>query len=415
MKWSQYPALLSAACVLWSALGCTPPLAGSKDRPEAGLLGAEPPHSSTVVTADAGASEAGAAPLDAAVDAMAGSVPAASDAGAGDDDAAAPEDAPPGGAADVFNAIGPAWHGGGLIVAVGNDGRRMVSGDGKVWSGDQRDTSGNRDGPKALRAVAYGDHKVVAVGGGCAPTCTSRIVTFDGATWREEDASAGKGRLNGVAYGNGAWVAVGSSPPILRSTDGGRTWLPASKLAVPEGLRAVAFGQVGGQGTFVAVGDGYTRVSSTDGLTWSNLHASDGTAEGFRAVAIGNDVVVAVGGKTDAGRRMRSIDGIAWSDDLTGGPDLFSLVFVGGEFLAFSGAGDDTLHASTDGREWMTQQTTNAGSNVAGGLLQGNRFFVSRVSPSSIRISIDGYVWAQTPVMSMPGDSILNAFTIAGN
>jgi hypothetical protein len=306
-----------------------------------------------------------------------------------------------------------------LLLAVGNDGKRMVSLNGKIWMDEQRDTLGNRDGPTNLLAVAYGGGRVVAVGGGCVPTCAGRIVTFDGKDWHEVDASAATGRLTAVAYGNGAWVAVGSMPPALHSLDGGMTWAPAAKVAVPAGLRALAYGTVGTQPMFVAVGDGYTRVSSPDGITWSHLHASDGTNAAYRAVAIGNGVVVAAGGrpdsgKIDSGHLVRSLDGATWTDEMVGGPEMPSVVFADGKFFAFSGAGDDILQLSADGKEWLMQTTNGAGSNVAVGNLGVARFFLSRVAPSTIKFSTDGYTWGLSLRSSMPGDAILNAFVIAG-
>jgi hypothetical protein len=227
------------------------------------------------------------------------------------------------------------------------------------------------------------------------------------------------GKLTGVVYGNGAWVAVGNNPPALHSLDGGMTWTPAAKVAVPAGLRAVAYGTVGTQLMFVAVGDGYTRISSLDGVTWNHLHASDGTSAAFKSVAIGNGVVVAAGGrpdsgKIDSGHLIRSLDGITWTDEMVGGPEMPSVVYADGKFFAFSGAGDDILQISADGKEWLMQPTNGAGSNVAVGHLGITRFFVSRISPSTIKISTDGYTWGQSLRMSMPGDAILNAFVIAG-
>jgi hypothetical protein len=305
-----------------------------------------------------------------------------------------------------------------LIVAVGNDGRHMTSMNGKLWADDTRDTTGNRDGPKNLLAAAYANHQVVAVGGGCDPTCVGRIVIFDGRTWEDVDASAAKGRLTGVAYGGGAWVAVGSTPPVLRSTDG-KTWSVAAKAAVPAGLRAVTYGTVGTTPMFVAVGDGYTRVTSIDGMNWTHLVASNGTNEAFRAVAIGNGVVVAAGGRPDAGtvdsgRLIRSLDGINWTDQLASGPEMPNVVYVDGKFYAFSGSGDDILQISADGKEWLMQPTNGAGSNVAVGHLGITRFFLSRISPATVKISTDGYTWGATAAMSVPGDSIINAFVIAG-
>jgi photosystem II stability/assembly factor-like uncharacterized protein len=334
----------------------------------------------------------------------------AADAGAG-----AAQDA---GVLDAGTDGGPVWRAGQLVVAVGNDGQRMASINGKVWMGAMRDTNGNREGPKLLRAVAYANQRVVAVGGGCAPTCVGRILLFDGVDWRESDASLAKGRLTGVAYGNGAWIAVGSAPPILRSTDDGETWSAVSGGEVPDGLRAVTFGTVGGKAMFVAVGDGYTRASSTDGINWTSVPPGEALNESYRGVAIGNGIAVAVGGRTDGssagGHRVRSVDGVTWSDELVEGPDLPNVVFADGAFMAFSGAGDEQLFTSADGKTWSVHPTNGAGTNVATGLLDRQRFFVSRISPATIKISVDGFVWGSTAAMSMAGDAIINAFVIAG-
>jgi hypothetical protein len=305
-----------------------------------------------------------------------------------------------------------------LIVAVGNDGRHMTSLNGKIWMDDTRDTTGNRDGDRNLLAVAHANRQVVAVGGGCDPVCTGRIAVFDGRTWEDADASGARGRLTGIAYGNGAWVAVGSMPPVLRSTDG-KTWSSAAKVAVPAGLRAIAYGTVGTTPMFVAVGDGYTRVTSLDGMNWTHLVASDGSNGAFRSVAIGNGVVVTAGGRPDSGTRnsgrlLRSLDGINWTDELVTGPEMPSVVHVDGKFYAFSNAGDNILQISADGKEWLMQGTNGAGSNVAVGHLGITRFFLSRISPSTVKISTDGYTWGPTAAMSVPGDSIINAFVIAG-
>jgi hypothetical protein len=128
-------------------------------------------------------------------------------------------------------------------------------------------------------------------------------------------------------------------------------------------------------------------------------------------VAVGGK---ADGGKVESGRRIRSTDGATWTDEVVGGPDLPSVVFVDDSFMAFSGSGDDLMYVSSDGRAWAEQPTNGAGSNVAAGHLDAQRFFISRISPGTVKISIDGFVWGATAAMSMPGDAILNAFVIAG-
>jgi hypothetical protein len=323
------------------------------------------------------------------------------------------QDAP--GAGGVTEGGVSGWQGPPVVIAVGNDGRHAVSGDGIEWTDDVREAMGNRPcGPRSLRAAQYANGTVVAVGGGCNPDCEGRIVTFDGITWSEATLPPGQGRLDGVAHGKGVWVAVGAAGLVLRSADQGRSWVAAGGGAIPPGLRALAFGAVGGVEMFVAVGDGNTRLRSADGSTWTDLQPRGGDGEGLRAVAIGNGVVVAVGGNGSNGRRIRSADGVAWIDEILGGPELVSVVFANDRFLVFSGSGDNTLHVSADGKSWITQVTVNAGASVAAGLLGGARLFVSRIAPSTIRTSPDGITWT-TRVSSMQGDATINAFTFAGD
>jgi hypothetical protein len=338
----------------------------------------------------------------------------------GDGGAAAGEAA---GAAGSDGGDGRGWHGPLMVVAVGNDGRHMVSVDGTNWTADTRETMGNAEGPKLLRAVAYGNQVVVAVGGGCSPDCVARIVTFDGRSWTDAALPPGQGRLTGVAYGvvagQGWWVAVGDGGTVLRSPDDGRTWVPAP-VPGPSGLRAVAFGKVGATDMFVAAGDGYTRARSLDGATCTDVQPASGSSsssEGFRAVTIGGGFVVAVGtGRSNTGRRVRSADGIVWTDEANSSPDLLSVVYADDRFMAFSGSGDNAVYVSPDGAasSWMRQTTVNAGANVAAGVLAAGRLFVSRVSPSSIRISADGISWVAR-TQSRQGDSQINAFVFAGS
>lgn len=84
----------------------------------------------------------------------------------------------------------------------------------------------------------------------------------DGEEW--ETQSPGEGRaLLSVAYGNGAYVAVGEGGYAVRSTDA-RVW-EAVDTGVADDLRSVEFGA----GLFVAVGNrGWIRTSS-DGLAWT--------------------------------------------------------------------------------------------------------------------------------------------------
>ena len=98
-----------------------------------------------------------------------------------------------------------------------------------------------------------------------------------GNVWTHRPHAAGIPWLLGVAYGNGAHVAVGfyvgsGTQSILRSIDGGTTWAAQTPVVISADaqLADIAFGN----GEFVAIGYDNTNalpfiVSSPDGVTWT--------------------------------------------------------------------------------------------------------------------------------------------------
>ena len=279
------------------------------------------------------------------------------------------------------------------MVAVGQGGRRLLSRDGKTWTDEVQDATGDGDPGKHLLAAASAGGLVVAVGGGCAGTsCTGRIVTFDGQRWTEATLPRGTSSLNAVAHGAGVWVAGGAAGSLLVSSDGKR-W--TAKSSLPAAVRALAFGMVGSTPMFVAVGDDSLRARSTDGERWTRASAGIPGADGpvsLRAVAIGNGVAIAGGA---LGRRIRSTDGLAWTNPAAGGEDIHSIVEADGEFLAYAGK---VVHlSSNDGRTWSTQVLVNApGHSVAAGTLAGARLFVG-ASGAVTQTSGNGVVWSVSP------------------
>jgi hypothetical protein len=325
-------------------------------------------------------------------------------------DAGAPPDSAP---ADTLQPdMGPptpaGWVGPPLIVAVGQGGRRLVSRDGVVWTGETQDAVGAADPTKNLTAVTYAGGTLVAVGGGCkGATCVGRCVTFNGDKWTEAVLPAGQSWLGGVAFGNNVWVAAGAPGPIVTSPDG-KKW--TQKGTAPTQIRAVAYGAVGGTNMFVAVGDNGLRMRSVDGQMWTNqVQGFPGTDDpvALLAVAIGEGVAVAAG---DGGRRIRGTNGIDWTDPAAGGTiALFSVVHGDRAFFAYS---DNTVYVSSDsGRTWMPQVGVNPpGHSVATGLLNGARIFVA-ARGGVIKTSTNGVAW--TDRLSGTGNTF-SAFGFAG-
>lgn len=181
-------------------------------------------------------------------------------------------------------------------------------------------------------------------------------------TWNLTDT------LNGVAHGNGIWIAVGENGRILRSTDG-LTWTIEDPAASFTGtFYDVAFGEDEyGDPLFVAVGDTEVQYSD-DGTTWTQV-SWDGV---FNAKAIiwADGVWVAAGATTTPTNKstQSSDDGITWTSYNSGlGGTLYAIgrtsthFFVAGDPVG----GQAVCLASTDGLSWATR---NAGGALTGQL-----------------------------------------------
>jgi hypothetical protein len=370
-----------------------------------------------------------------AVDASLGR-PAISDVGAGARDSGTADggreagvgrDAPPSGASVEMGGapLAPGkWKGEPVIVAVGFDGRRMISQDAKAWSSTQ-DTMARVENEKALRALAYGNGTVIAVGGSCAADdCTkSRVMTFDGKDWVDQVVPSGTGRLDGVAYGNGVWVAAGKRG-VVRSEDNGKTWVKVGPATLIR-LRSVAFGKVGGNEMFVAVGDGYMRATSRDGQSWEIAVASNMAEEGLRSVVIAKGTALAVGGVTSNGVRSRSDDGKRWEDTQMG-VNLQNALVYENKFYVFTSTNTNNVLISSDARVWMTQSGQLMGTsillperievvNIGGKPTLIGRKSATSSSPLEIRTSTDGINWTtQFTGGNSAMESGINAFLFAG-
>jgi hypothetical protein len=328
-------------------------------------------------------------------------------------DAGAPGGMPPSGLPPNPPPVTSGWQGPPLIVGVGYGGRHIVSTDGLNWTGDAQDQKGNAEDGRWFQDAAYAGGLLVAVGGGCAGGCQSRITTFDGAVWKDRVTPPGLGPLSGVAFGNGTWIAVGPNGPVATSKNG-KDWLATGKGGQPGGLRRVAFGQLGGAGMFIAVGDNGLRVRSSDGLDWRDIQrgfpGSD-VQQSFNALVISNGTAVVGGG---GGRRLRSKNGTEWTDPAAGGNSIGSITFGDGRFVAFAEGG--VAFVSTDDAKTWTPQTmvSPPGPQVGTGMLGSERLFVGASWPAVIKTSPSGIAWT-TRSKGADDQNALTHFVFAGN
>lgn len=293
----------------------------------------------------------------------------------------------------------------GVFVSVGDGGRRAHSTDGMTWidivgtgAVDTQEAQGQED---ILRAVAAGDGVAIAVGGGGTYHDSNSMVmrTEDGVTW-EEDVVGGVSdldvfRLYDVTFTGGAFVAVGQGCHVIRSEDGGVTWMPGEV----ERIKAIRARAIAANDDAVVV-VGYDRVDAMDvgywnrsldvGQTWG-AHASGGAP--FSDVVAGAEGFVAIGPE----RCSISEDGQSWSPcELPGSSAFFSIARVQDRFTVVT---DDGVHHSDDGQTWSAEPMPRLGWPSA--VAVGNGMFVGvRWSQRGFTPSLDA--WAFSDFLEHP-------------
>ena len=229
-------------------------------------------------------------------------------------------------------------YGNGKYVAVANSGSTplMYSSDGVTWTKD------NVTGVSAhMQGVAFGGGKFVAVGTG------NVIYSTDGITWSNDNVvGPPMATWQSLTYGDGKFVAVSSAGYVMCSSDG-LNWTADQSAIAPVGS-----GVVYGNGLFVAVHTNAVYYSS-DGVNWSNVDTTVPDGRWYR-VAYGNGKFVATG-YTGTPNVMTSTDGKNWtaSAPLSVSNEWYGLCFGDGKFItvAYDGT-DDRIASSTDGVNW---------------------------------------------------------------
>jgi len=209
-------------------------------------------------------------------------------------------------------------YGNNRFVAVGGSGKMAYSANGESWTAvadstiwDYNYTFNNAPNTikAGIQAIAYGNNRFVAVGsyGKMAYSANGETWTAvaDSTIWQKGTYYSGGSQvysdINGIAYGNGKWVAVGGEGKMAYSTDNGVTWTAVADSTIwqytysgstyTSNIGDIAYGN----GRFVAVG-GSKMAYSTDGTNWTAV-AGSSTLNSFSIgdIAYGNGRFVAVG------------------------------------------------------------------------------------------------------------------------
>lgn len=226
-------------------------------------------------------------------------------------------------------------YGDGKFVAVSSNGsnKTMYSSDGVTWTGVVSAYEGG-----TWYSVAYGDDKFVAVSGNGNEN-QKVMYSSDATSWTLGSIPANEASLQmtAVAYADGVWVAVANggvsgAHRAIYSTDG-ITWTAGSGLPSMRNMSGLAYGD----GKFVAAGSSGFIAYSTDGITWSTDGVSGpiGVTIDYQTVVYENDTWLALGERGAA----YSEDGLTWTkaktpDDLKRWVDV---VYADNKYVAVAG------------------------------------------------------------------------------
>lgn len=220
---------------------------------------------------------------------------------------------------------------------------------GSAWA-DRYPQIGASDGTVSWRGVAWSGKRFVAVG--TTGTVGYSMISSDGITWTNKTVMGGT--MNGIAFGNGIFVAVGDGGVAFYSNDG-ITWT-ATSAGVSSWNSVVWSGN-----QFVVVGLGALTLTSPDGVIWTQRSIVNGS---WREVAYGGGIYVAVGDAVGGSGIRYSLDGITW---------LFATVdphvFVGDinfRGVAYSSATGQFMAVGLDQSTNSVTETSSNGSTWVG-------------------------------------------------
>jgi hypothetical protein len=203
-------------------------------------------------------------------------------------------------------------------------------------------------------------------------------------------------RLSQVAYGNGAFVALGEPETLLTSSDGTDWFWNYPPIEVNDRDTRLSFLN----NLFFAT---IPLATSSDGIVWTN-HFSP-SVSGPRFLTYGNGVFVGISEESDA--LLISADGLAWTDTGEHGFYPSSVTFGGGLFVAVGqgsvrGSGlYGMILTSSNGRGWTYRRVVEAVEEVPRSVIYGNGRFVIHGffghtdvdTVTNILTSTDGLTW----------------------
>lgn len=232
-----------------------------------------------------------------------------------------------------------------------------------------------------LNGIAYGNNLYVAVG-----TDGTIKTSPDAATWLYKTTGT-TCTLNSVTYGENFFVTVGDYGMLLTSPNG-TNWTQRNSNT-QQHLRSITYQN----NLYVAVGTGGTIITSPDCTTWTVQ--TSGTTVNLNSIAYGNGKFAAVG---ETGVILTSADGISWTIAQQDALYIISGITYGSNgFLAIGYYRFEQqlllkTFTSTDGINW-TEQSIEFNS-IPLAVIYHDGIFVIISNSGMIATSQDGTTWS---------------------
>lgn len=197
---------------------------------------------------------------------------------------------------------------------------------------------------------------------------------------------------NGVAYGNGMFVAVATSGQVMSSPDGIQWTL---RSAPAKSWSCIAYGA----GLFVVLSNSGTNqlLTSPDGINWTNRTLTHEN-RGWRRViyAGGRFVATALTGVNDY--IISSLDGIGWTHAAIPSNPMWpwGVAYGNGKYVLTPWvSGDGLVATSTDAVNWTSSSTglANTSSQWVDVVYGNGKFVAVNNNTGSMMISSDGLSW----------------------
>jgi len=183
----------------------------------------------------------------------------------------------------------------------------------------------------------------------------------------------GKSKINGIAYGDGKFVAVSEDKKMAYSSDS-ITWTAVKNTSYL--FYDIAYGN----GKFIAVGyyGGGKIVYSSDGVNWTEVKDSSFKKDSIGSIVYGNGMFVAAT-EYASGKLAYSSDGINWTrvKKFPFKKKYIDIAYGGGKFFVFDSHDNGNVAYSSDGVNWTAMTNPFGKKNSIENIIYGNGKFVA--------------------------------------